>query len=53
MHLFQALIRRIRNMLADPVRGLRVTVAHAAGRSTRIRSAAGTLTLHDSTLVLD
>ncbi|WP_433268781.1 DUF2397 domain-containing protein [Actinosynnema sp. CS-041913] len=37
----------------DPVRGLRVTVAHAAGRSTRIHSHAGTLTLHDSTLVLD
>ena len=37
----------------DPVRGLRVTVAHAAGRATRIRSRAGTLTLHDSALVLD
>ncbi|MEV0681083.1 DUF2397 domain-containing protein [Actinosynnema sp. NPDC050436] len=37
----------------DPVRGLRVTVAHEAGTSTRIRSRAGTLTLHDSTLVLD
>ncbi|MCC8245207.1 DUF2397 domain-containing protein [Saccharothrix luteola] len=37
----------------DPVRGLRVTVSHTAGSSTRIRSAAGTLTLHDSTLVLD
>ncbi|RKT52718.1 DUF2397 domain-containing protein [Saccharothrix australiensis] len=37
----------------DPVRGLRVTVSHAEGRSTRIRSHAGTLTLHDSALVLD
>ncbi|MFE2751360.1 DUF2397 domain-containing protein [Actinosynnema sp. NPDC059335] len=37
----------------DPVRGLRVTVAHEAGRHTTIRSAAGTLTLHDSTVVLD
>ncbi|MEU4807305.1 DUF2397 domain-containing protein [Actinosynnema sp. NPDC023587] len=37
----------------DPVRGLRVTVAHEAGRSTRVHSRAGTLTLHDSTLVLD
>ncbi|MEU5693758.1 DUF2397 domain-containing protein [Actinosynnema sp. NPDC020468] len=37
----------------DPVRGLRVTVEHSAGRHTRITSAAGTLTLHDSTLVLD
>ncbi|MCP2099828.1 MULTISPECIES: DUF2397 domain-containing protein [Actinosynnema] len=38
---------------ADPVRGLRVTVEHVAGRSAVIRSKAGTLTLHDSTLVLD
>lgn len=37
----------------DPVRGLRVTIAPARGRTTRIRSEAGTLTLHDSTLVLD
>ncbi|MBB5956101.1 uncharacterized protein (TIGR02677 family) [Saccharothrix tamanrassetensis] len=37
----------------DPVRGLRVTVANAPGQSTRIHSHAGTLTLHDSTLVLD
>ncbi|MFT7840842.1 DUF2397 domain-containing protein [Saccharothrix sp. BKS2] len=37
----------------DPVRGLRVTVSPAAGRVTRIRSAAGTLTLHGSALVLD
>ncbi|GAA1306838.1 DUF2397 domain-containing protein [Saccharothrix xinjiangensis] len=37
----------------DPVRGLRVTVSPAAGQVTRIRSAAGTLTLHDSALVLD
>ncbi|MDQ2584859.1 DUF2397 domain-containing protein [Saccharothrix yanglingensis] len=37
----------------DPVRGLTVTVAPAEGRTTRIRSTAGTLTLHDSTLVLD
>jgi uncharacterized protein (TIGR02677 family) len=37
----------------DPVRGLRVTVAHAWGQATQIHSAAGTLTLHDSTLVLD
>jgi uncharacterized protein (TIGR02677 family) len=37
----------------DPVRGLRVTVAHARGQAAQIHSAAGTLTLHDSTLVLD
>ncbi|MEJ2854859.1 MULTISPECIES: DUF2397 domain-containing protein [unclassified Saccharothrix] len=37
----------------DPVRGLRVTVAHAPGRSAVVRSHGGTLTLHDSTLVLD
>ncbi|WP_158849331.1 DUF2397 domain-containing protein [Saccharothrix deserti] len=37
----------------DPVRGLRVTVEHARGKATRIHSAAGTLTLHDSALVLD
>ncbi|MBP2341003.1 DUF2397 domain-containing protein [Saccharothrix coeruleofusca] len=38
---------------SDPVRGLRVTVEHARGRTATIRSHAGTLTLHDSTLVLD
>lgn len=37
----------------DPVRGLRVTVAHAPGQSAVVRSHGGTLTLHDSTLVLD
>jgi uncharacterized protein (TIGR02677 family) len=37
---------------ADPVRGLRVTVGPAEGRSTRITSTAGTLTLHNSTLAL-
>jgi len=37
---------------ADPVRGLRVTVDHALGQTTKIISAAGTLTLHDSTLAL-
>ncbi len=37
----------------DPVRGLRVTVANTPGQATRIHSHAGTLTLHDSTLVLD
>ncbi|MBW4719349.1 DUF2397 domain-containing protein [Saccharothrix obliqua] len=37
----------------DPVRGLRVTVAHTPGEATRVHSRAGTLTLHDSTLVLD
>ncbi|WP_306463148.1 DUF2397 domain-containing protein [Solihabitans fulvus] len=38
---------------ADPVRGLRVTVRHAAGSATRITTSGGTLTLHDSTLALD
>ncbi|WP_309116309.1 DUF2397 domain-containing protein [Saccharothrix sp.] len=37
----------------DPVRGLRVTVAHAPGQSAVVRSHGGTLTLHDSSLVLD
>ncbi|GAA0213954.1 TIGR02677 family protein [Saccharothrix mutabilis subsp. mutabilis] len=37
----------------DPVRGLRVTVAHAPGQSAVVRAHGGTLTLHDSTLVLD
>ncbi|NUT96445.1 MAG: DUF2397 domain-containing protein [Saccharothrix sp.] len=37
----------------DPVRGLRVTVAHAPGQTAVVRSHGGTLTLHDSTLVLD
>ncbi|MGM1058876.1 DUF2397 domain-containing protein [Saccharothrix sp. Mg75] len=37
----------------DPVRGLKVTVAPAEGRSARITSTAGTLTLHDTALVLD
>jgi uncharacterized protein (TIGR02677 family) len=36
----------------DPVRGLRVTVAAEPGGTTRITSAAGTLTLHDATLSL-
>jgi acyl transferase domain-containing protein len=37
---------------ADPVRGLRLTVTPAAGRTTTIRSAAGTLTLNDTTISL-
>ena len=37
---------------ADPVRGLRVTVDHAPGESTKITSRAGTLTLHDARLAL-
>ncbi|GAA3870799.1 hypothetical protein GCM10022243_40180 [Saccharothrix violaceirubra] len=37
----------------DPVRGLRVTVAHSPGVHTKVRSAGGTLTLHDSTVTLD
>ncbi|GLZ35876.1 hypothetical protein Lesp02_80630 [Lentzea sp. NBRC 105346] len=35
---------------SDPVRGLKVTVSH--GTTTKITSAAGTLTLHDATLAL-
>ncbi|HEX3790711.1 MAG TPA: DUF2397 domain-containing protein [Pseudonocardiaceae bacterium] len=38
---------------ADPVRGLRLTVTPTRGRTTRIRSAAGTLTLADTTLALE
>jgi len=37
---------------ADPVRGLRVTVDHAPGETTKITSKAGTLTLHDARLAL-
>jgi hypothetical protein len=37
----------------DPVRGLRVSVRHAAGRTTRIASSGGTLTLHDTAIDLD
>ncbi|WNV82518.1 DUF2397 domain-containing protein [Umezawaea sp. Da 62-37] len=37
---------------ADPVRGLRVTVDHALGETTKITSKAGTLTLHDARLAL-
>jgi hypothetical protein len=37
---------------ADPVRGLRLTVTPTVGHTTRIRSAAGTLTLTDTALTL-
>jgi uncharacterized protein (TIGR02677 family) len=37
---------------ADPVRGLTLTVTPTVGHTTRIRSAAGTLTLTDTTLSL-
>lgn len=37
---------------ADPVRGLSLTVTPAAGRTTRIRSAGGTLTLANTALSL-
>lgn len=36
----------------DPVRGVRVTVTPSAGHTTRIRGAAGTLTLRDTTLAV-
>ena len=35
---------------SDPVRGLKLEIAH--GTTTQIRSAAGTLTLHDATVAL-
>jgi uncharacterized protein (TIGR02677 family) len=38
---------------ADPVRGLKLTVTPTVGHTTRIRSAAGTLTLSDTSLVLE
>jgi uncharacterized protein (TIGR02677 family) len=37
---------------ADPVRGLRLTVAPAAGHTTTVRSTAGVLTLANTTLAL-
>lgn len=37
---------------ADPVRGLTLTVTPTVGHTTRIRSAAGTLTLTDTSLTL-
>ncbi|WP_234996002.1 DUF2397 domain-containing protein [Streptoalloteichus hindustanus] len=37
---------------ADPVRGLRLTVVPEAGRTTRIRTAGGVLTLHDTAVEL-
>jgi uncharacterized protein (TIGR02677 family) len=38
---------------ADPVRGLKLTVTPSAGHTTRIRSAAGTLTLTDTALAVE
>lgn len=38
---------------ADPVRGLKLTVTPTVGHTTRIRSAGGTLTLADTSLVLE
>jgi uncharacterized protein (TIGR02677 family) len=38
---------------ADPVRGLKLTVTPTQGRTTRIRSAAGVLTLTDTSLALE
>lgn len=38
---------------ADPVRGLKLTVTPTVGHTTRIRSARGTLTLADTSLVLE
>jgi uncharacterized protein (TIGR02677 family) len=38
---------------ADPVRGLKLTVESTVGHTTRIRSAAGTLTLTDTSLALE
>ncbi|GAA0604302.1 TIGR02677 family protein [Kutzneria viridogrisea] len=38
---------------ADPVRGLRLTVTPEQGRTTRIATAGGTLTLHNASVVLE
>jgi uncharacterized protein (TIGR02677 family) len=38
---------------ADPVRGLRVSVEHRAGHTTRIASAGGTLTLNDAAVTVE
>jgi hypothetical protein len=38
---------------ADPVRGLKLTVTPEEGRTTRIKTAGGTLTLHNASVALE